>query len=1105
MVERRAIGKSRGWGRVLSALIASLAFGGLISFAANPFQPVRGDPLLESWRWRTFPELSGLGAHCMAEGTDGTIWFGTVEGVRSYDGITWAYHPADQVLVGSVTTVCPAPDGILYVGGRSGMSRFDHGKWTGLFPGTGKPFGEIRKLIVARDGSLWAATAWGVLRFHRDRWTCYTDAATTERLRQDKLLKHLTVEPLPMAVATRSRPGSPPVNRQDFAELAEDASGRLWLGTTAGEIITFDPADGTWALYNEADGLVCGRNPSILPLANGTVWVVYGSGSGHVNVFDGVAWKPLNLTAADVPGDASNLLQTRDGVIWLSGRYVISAYRDGYWRNYQQPEVPIPTARNFLLQSADGALWIGGPGTEIQRVDYGTPRWLTLYDLNFQWESPAGAAWFLHRDGRVIVEEGGQWTAYGAEDGLIDAPVALVGARNGEVWVAGSHRQTAATARFDGRQWNRFLHDEFSWGVDWRGVLATADGSVWFAAAVDSSGAKEHRHGLLQYRDGAWSHHHQPGRASQNGNDANPATLLPATQRPEPIGKFLALGESRDGKIWAGRNILIFQSGGKWSLLSPTPDTRYGIIETLLTTRERDLWIGTRQYGALRYDGQAWQRHQGKDSLVANSVRSLAQTADGSIWAATDRDVSRFDGRTWLADLLPASMNVPSEGGSLKAAPSGALWINRFSPDWNRRAWSKATPPDPAAGFWTVRHQFQGTPPQTTLAGGSDKISPPGNLSVLWSGTSRWREPKDTRLQYSFRLDDQPWSPYTADRGHAFFSLPAGRHRFEVRARDQDFNVDPTPAVLDFTVLPPVWRQAWFILLMFLLGGLIATQTIRVFLERGRLRRTNRALATEIDARRQAAEEIRQLNASLEQRVAERTSQLAATNQELESFSYSVSHDLRAPLRSIDGFSGALLEDYAPRLDAEARDFLNRIRAASQRMGLLIDDLLQLSRVTRDEMRRGPVDLSALAGIVADELRQASPGRAMEFVIAPGLMTHGDARLLQLALENLLGNAVKFSARRPVARIEFGCTERAGGPAFFVRDNGAGFDQAAAAKLFGAFQRFHTTADFPGTGIGLATVQRIIHRHGGRLEAESRPDHGATFYFTLPGQPHPAP
>ena len=227
------------------------------------------------------------------------------------------------------------------------------------------------------------------------------------------------------------------------------------------------------------------------------------------------------------------------------------------------------------------------------------------------------------------------------------------------------------------------------------------------------------------------------------------------------------------------------------------------------------------------------------------------------------------------------------------------------------------------------------------------------------------------------------------------------------------------------------------------------------------------------------------------------TADLEVANAELDTFAYSVSHDLRAPLRSIDGFSQALLEDYAAQLDDAGKQYLQRVRASSQHMAMLIDDLLQLSRVTRSEMRRERVNLSDLAHSIAADLQRGDPQREVEFVIAAGVEIDGDSRLFHLVLENLLGNAWKYTAKHPRARIEFGVTQHEARPVYYVRDDGAGFDMTYADKLFGAFQRLHDPGEFEGTGVGLATVRRIIGRHGGRVWGEGAVEQGATFYFTV--------
>ena len=248
-------------------------------------------------------------------------------------------------------------------------------------------------------------------------------------------------------------------------------------------------------------------------------------------------------------------------------------------------------------------------------------------------------------------------------------------------------------------------------------------------------------------------------------------------------------------------------------------------------------------------------------------------------------------------------------------------------------------------------------------------------------------------------------------------------------------------------------------------------------------------------AKARSAKDVAEVRAAL-------VEELELKNKELDAFSYSVAHDLRAPLRSIDGFSQALLEDYADRLDDIGQQYLRYVRESAQQMAELIDNLLSLSRILRSELVRGPLDLTSIAHEVTGRLRRQNPKQAVSVVVADGLLAEGDARLLTVVFENLLGNAWKFSSKRADATIEVGAVDRDARRAFFVRDNGAGFDMAYAAKLFGAFQRLHSSAEFEGTGIGLATVQRIIHRHGGRVWAEGEVGRGATFFFTLEGGHH---
>jgi signal transduction histidine kinase len=290
-------------------------------------------------------------------------------------------------------------------------------------------------------------------------------------------------------------------------------------------------------------------------------------------------------------------------------------------------------------------------------------------------------------------------------------------------------------------------------------------------------------------------------------------------------------------------------------------------------------------------------------------------------------------------------------------------------------------------------------------------------------------------------------------------------------------------------------RWVWFsFTLAFALDFLLLIAAFELLVRAGRDREQIAAGAEKITG---LNSQLREVNEDLELRVEQRTRELAASNKELEAFSYSVSHDLRAPLRTIDGFSLALQEDFSDNLDDKGRDYISRVRNGVQRMGILIDSLLQLSRVTRSDIQRERIDLSQLATLVFNEIRTIDPERTVNWDAQPRVMADADPRLIRVALENLIGNAWKFTARTPDAVIAFGSSLRDGQTVYFIRDNGAGFDMQYVDRLFTAFQRLHGERDFKGSGIGLATVSRIIQRHHGSIWAEGSPEKGATFYFTL--------
>ncbi len=505
------------------------------------------------------------------------------------------------------------------------------------------------------------------------------------------------------------------------------------------------------------------------------------------------------------------------------------------------------------------------------------------------------------------------------------------------------------------------------------------------------------------------------------------------------------------------------------------------------------------------------ERLPGIREIVGRPRRDAA----GRLWLATQERLLVLDDRSRPAVILderPPHGIVPVY---LTAEDAGVVWIHdqhrliRYDPGM-----PQPTPPQPRALITHV-----GLPESGRIlypAGGSIGPLSHTDHSLVFNFLSPG-DPVGSPASFEVRLEgaDEAWTQ-AGPRGAAVFTrLREGAYRFQVRATTAGWT--GPEASLAFVLQPPWHRTtlAYAGYALIALVVLLASAAGWSYLARRERQRLEVLVGERTAELSQSEERYRRLNEELEQRVHARTGELdranhqlrasnlelEASNRELESFSYSVSHDLRAPLRGIDGWSLALMEDYGPQLDKTAADYIGRVRRESQRLGQIIDELLRLSRTTRAELHVGAVDLSALAAATGQRVAESWPDTTVEFVCQPGLQAVGDATLLEAALYNLLDNAWKFSSKAPRPRVEFGCGETERGPAFFVRDNGAGFEMRHARKLFGAFQRMHTQEEFPGTGVGLAIVQRIVRRHGGQIWADASPGVGATFFFTLPGVP----
>ena len=1100
--------------------------------AVEPYVPVVGTGLEDQWRWRAYPEVADLGILCVEEASDGMVWAGGDRGVMSYDGWEWlAYGREDGLDGGSVNDLLATTDGRLYAGTERGLYEFDaaNARWQNLAPEGCELTFHIHRMIESADGSLLMATVWGLLSYDGSVWALTSSADMLDagvRFGERLVLNSVPEEALPLerwaaspgikviendfvstgketyplliwAVAEGSSAdragirvgdeitaigGTQPfqasyaltglastevelaVRKRDTGELVElslqrtdlpggvrpfsitdvieDRDGSLWVGEARqGSVIQF--AGDRWVLHTAAVG---DTTPGIVRLAetgDGRIWKVSQNGDSPLEVYsDGDVWRVIN-DAGDDPdlrddNIQTSIIETADGLLWVGGHDgTLHLLQNDEWSLYEPPE--IPTSKVRLVDML-----------ESSRGDL----WIV--------GSRSGLSRFLHSKERWLVL-----------DDLVFAAVE----ESGRHWFLKDFEKVVTEL---GGDWLEF--DQSDGLIDnVRGVLTSGDTVVAFGADASMPAiATFDREAFEEGQQMTWSIRRIPnfaGRVDENAvlHAADGTLWLGGSNVEEgqaggfvqlrgpeavyhpgaaaPLSPY-ALVEGADGELWSGGPLTRF-ADGSWRR-DDHPDEVQSHIHDLLIGDDGSLWVATRFYGVMRRLDGEWSRYTMNDGLPDNRVEGLYADKSGIVWASTPQGLGRFDGRSWSHEPHDFDVVFDSLRGSVRGGLNDDVWF----------AWKDHS----------VRYRPDRSPPRTRIVDAREEYFDPGTITFEVAGRDARSETEPRQLAFSYRLNGGEWSPFRKGGLLQVPSVGHGSHELEVRSRDWDYNIDPNPAKASFAVVRPIWQRPWFIAGVLVVFGFLVLQTVRL------IERDRRMLAVN--------EELRLRGAELE-----------AANEELRSFSYAVSHDLRAPLRHLAGYSSILMEDFGEKLGGDGGRMIGRIRNATQRLEDIMEGLLVLCRSTNSELQHANVDVTLLAKeISAEAEREHWKGRG-RFDIQEHMKVTGDPRLIRVVLQNLLGNATKFSARVDDPLVKVDLLRNGAEVVIRVADNGAGFNMEYAENLFQPFRRLHSYDDFAGTGIGLATVSRIVRRHGGRIWAEAEEGKGATFSVAFPERP----
>ncbi|MCB9283833.1 MAG: response regulator [Lewinellaceae bacterium] len=1122
-------GLLRRYGKLLVIIGVSL-FCSYSLLASRPYTPKIVNPLSESWRWKHFPELEGKGIRYIAETPDQKIWVSCNEGVMEYDGYDWTTHDAHNGLSTSpVEQILVAKDGAIYATTTKGIYKYNGQVWEPFFSVPENHSFIFHGIEQLSDNSIIACADWGFIHFLKNNTVhFYTSSPKIEQLKSS--FPHVKWIELP---------GNALNENYDFnyaSDVLETSQGVVWFAITTqmevGKLLKFQWTDmqegelGSYEVIASKEGMELGEDQKLLQANDGRIWIINSTSNKGIHIYDGEKWQTIFIHKF-FGGDEymANIVQSANGTIWISSMAKIFAYNNGHWEMYKAPHYPVPANRVILQNSQNDQLWVAGYKSKVLLLDFSTDQWLTYKDLSFQCEISSEEQWFLERENRIIHRMGNTWTSFGPEDGLMDAPIRILRTSKGQIWVAGSHQGKAATAVWKNGKWERQLHPKLSWGIDYRAVFEAKDGSLWFGGSVDAEKKDGFDSGLIQLLDPTaekleWKHHVY----QENGlNQAN----------------VYGIGQSKDGRIWIGGSRLLYYDGKSWNTL---PDERLQQYVNCIYSIGDLLLVGSRYYGLFTFDGETWKNYSTVEGLSGNTIISIDALTDSIFIVATENDISKFDGTSWTPNIFPEKLNMDFEGGTILHTDHH-IWLNHVPRSWKRRAYQNAD----QAGDWdffTTRYHPSHTPPETSFDFYLKSVSPDGNSPISWKGKDYFAKTAAGQLMYSFRLDNKGWSPFSNSTQFTFTNLPSGTHHLQIRARDLDFNIDPTPASIEFKVLPPIWKQGWFICLILAFLTIFLLYEYRVISKKQKLEMLNASLQEANQNLQEKGRKIEQQNQEIlsqQQQILDQSKVLEINNKDLEErneeiqkqrdkleemvvqvenlsraklgFFTNISHELRTPLTLILGPISQLKNEDEKLSTEQRQQFHNIIHRNASRLLKLINQLLEMRRIEHSALEINLSDIH-LADYIS-EMIELFNGLALKREIHLDFLDRTDETFVALDADkvekiivNLLSNAFKHTSDGGNVTVRLDTVTAADKKlnAFYnryfeivVEDTGSGISQEKIDFIFDKYftSKSEVTGN-AGEGIGLSYIKDLIYLMQGEIRVESQSGKGSKFLVYLP-------